>query len=511
VVSAVPGIVEAIDTIALREVTFAHVHVVDTTPGTIGVGMGIVVTAIGGDMAPGLGNDRLPFGTLWPVRLIQCSGHFRHQAFQSRPQRLQRRIQIVQQVETALKQLMLGSGSHLTGNSLLLLFPVGIHVGQQRFFQRLVIGVEHRKYRRGPNGKLFDHRHGISHGMSSQHLGGSIIRIMPLRAILHPTVNLLKIYKVDGDALLVIGVAFVPIMDHRGLLMHPDDSNNSNQPDTENSNAQNPFGVGPDRSDNPEKQVTEADYDLHFPVNEQYGSGCFRRRIRLTGSAGKVRGELEDSYHGFCVTVFHEAGKVTAVEPEFPRIPFNTCDSADTPLLNLLGADISASTRDLNAQANPQANCTHLLDLTLLAINHASQGETTVQYDVEVSDEVEGVSVLQVWCNDELIHRWEASMFSLTTPETLAGNTLFKGFSVWANEQFEGEANAAAFVLQKGYFVAQARRYDVAKMAGTPATLDTTMAGACHTYSPANIQQAVREAGNVRDFSEHPEQLLKFM
>ena len=39
------------------------------------------------------------------------------------------------------------------------------------------------------------------------------------------------------------------------------------------------------------------------PVNPAYGSGMFRRRIRLTSGDGWVFGELEDSSHAFRVKI----------------------------------------------------------------------------------------------------------------------------------------------------------------------------------------------------------------
>src|SRR5690349_9253723 len=136
-----------------------------------------------------------------------------------------------------------------------------------------------------------------------------------------------------------------------------------------------------------------------FKMNANYGNGVFRRRIRLireaTGDSGQVHGALEDCNHGFQSTVFYQHGRVSEIKPQFMRIPFTTCGGAETPLKKLLGVAITASPAELLAIAPPLSNCTHLHDLTLLAIAHSQREETMVQYDVEVTDAVNGISDLR--------------------------------------------------------------------------------------------------------------------
>lgn len=249
-----------------------------------------------------------------------------------------------------------------------------------------------------------------------------------------------------------------------------------------------------------------------YPLNPAYGSGLFRRRIRLEGRAGQVFGALEDTNHGFCVTVHHDGCVVTAIAPEAKRVPFTTCPQAGENLRALLGCRIDTSARELNLQAGPSTNCTHLLDLTILAIRHAARGETTCQWDVTVTDEPEGSeAVITVERNGERIDQWKARQFHITEPAALAGKPLYLGFARWANEHFGQDRMEAAFIMQKAYFVSQARRYDLSTMTGERAlaTRDS-MGGACYTYSPPAIETAVRTANTVRDFSGHPERLLRF-
>lgn len=251
----------------------------------------------------------------------------------------------------------------------------------------------------------------------------------------------------------------------------------------------------------------------NYKPNADYGSGIFRRCIRLTRAEDHVLGELEDSHHGFRVRVFHADNRITRFEPEFLRVPFTSCDSAGDPLAKLVGASIDTPVGELVAIANPLSNCTHLLDLALLAITHTQRAETVVRYDVDVTDAKDGISNLRVFRNAVLMHEWRVGNAidgAIVSPLEYLGNTMFMGFSRWANATFKDLENEAAFVLQKGNMVAIGNMFDIAAMAGGKAS-DETERHACHTYSPANAEQAIRLGNTTRDFTDSEEMLLKFV
>jgi len=248
-----------------------------------------------------------------------------------------------------------------------------------------------------------------------------------------------------------------------------------------------------------------------FPPNPDYGSGCFRRRIRLTGTAGQVVAELEDNCHGFRATLSHDGHHITAVNAETLRIPFNTCAGAIAPIQALVGVAVGSDPKTVNAAINPFSNCTHLFDLSVLAIAHAARGDTTRIYDVVVDDERDGQPANAIaYLDGKEVLRFKTREWELLDPPELLGKPLFRGFAAWANDYFQGDEREAAFVLQKGYFVSSARRIDARKIEGSRGTDHPHIPGACHTYSEGIIEQAVRLVDTVRDFTDCPEQLLRF-
>lgn len=247
----------------------------------------------------------------------------------------------------------------------------------------------------------------------------------------------------------------------------------------------------------------------NYTYNQDYGNGIYRRRILLRRTEHTLYGAIEDTHHGFSVTVTTDGQRVTQLTPGFHRIPFTTCDGAGKPLQNLIAAALTDTPLALLQRAGAQQNCTHLLDLAVLTICHSQTAETEVQYDVAVTDTQDGRNHLTVHRNGQLIHQWLVnSHYEILEPAELAGKPLFIGFSAWANAQFSGIEKEAAFVLQKGNMVSVARMF---KLESGKRAIDEHERHVCHTYSPENNAKAVRLADTVKDFSDCPEQLLRFV
>lgn len=245
-------------------------------------------------------------------------------------------------------------------------------------------------------------------------------------------------------------------------------------------------------------------------LNPDYGHGIFRRRIKLENFDPYVLAELEDCNHGFRLRLYHDHKAVTAIEVETLRYPLSTCSNAGEPLQALIGCELTTKINRILKHTRPRDNCTHLFDLASLAIAHATRSQQCRIYDIEVPDSTSDSSELLIRRNDELIHHWQARDHNIYAPQVLRDKPLMKGFYLWVFKQFDDEELEAALALQKGYFVSRARHIDLNASAGMAASGDKFMLGACYTYSPAVVGNAIREANSVRDFSDCPEQLLQF-
>lgn len=248
-----------------------------------------------------------------------------------------------------------------------------------------------------------------------------------------------------------------------------------------------------------------------YPLDPDYANILYRRRVRLVGSPGRVDAGVEDCYHGMRCTVIHDGHTVTDLYGDLPRTPLTTCVGAAAQIAELIGTPIDLPPRDISRNAEPSRNCTHLFDLALLAIAHARRGALTRQYDVTITPEIDQPATATVHRDGLLIHTWQVRRSEFTAPAELAGRPVLKGFLAWASDRYDDDTLEAARVLQKGYFVARALRYNLIAMEGKPVAEETSMLGSCHSFSPEVVGMAFRREDAVRNFTDVPEQLLRFI
>jgi hypothetical protein len=246
--------------------------------------------------------------------------------------------------------------------------------------------------------------------------------------------------------------------------------------------------------------------------NPHYGTGIFRRRLHWQAGAGEVRVALEDSNHGFRLRLQHDGRCITAVSAEPLRHPFTTCPEAVASLQRIVGlplADVAAQREHL-----PQAdNCTHLVDMALLAAAHAAHAADIGQarsFDIAVADEHEGITQARIECDGQPVHDWAIRAHTLESPAGLAGRPVMRGFYAWATQVFTDMPLEAAQALQRGYFVAQSRRWNTQPIEAHPASTDGIPVGACYSYNTGAVERALRIQGSVRDYTQSSERLLQF-
>ncbi len=246
--------------------------------------------------------------------------------------------------------------------------------------------------------------------------------------------------------------------------------------------------------------------------NPAYGSGVYRRRLRLRAAKGRVDVELEDSNHAFCLLLLHDGQRVLKVDAEVRRHPFVTCSEASARLLPLVGADIRTDDSAALRQRLPQsANCTHLHDMAMLALAHSRDQPSFVRtYDISVADERDGLTAARIDCDGEQVHAWQVCSDAVAEPLEYAGKPMKRGFYVWASRHYSDMPLEAAVALQRGYFVAQSRRVARLPFQDFPASADNMPDGTCYSYNHDVVARALRIEGTVWDLTYKPELLLQF-
>lgn len=224
------------------------------------------------------------------------------------------------------------------------------------------------------------------------------------------------------------------------------------------------------------------------PIDDLPG---FRRRIRIVPGPGHVTSDLEDDYHCMGIVLHHAGGVATRMEASMHRVPWTTCPGAPAVVeRTFTGAPLGLFAR----QGGKLSNCTHLYDLALLAAAHAT-APAPLQYDILVSDPVDGCVRAELRRNGIALLDWTLHQGLFQTPVPVAGLRLDQ-ISPWiAAMDVAGQETARLLrwgaILAHGRVMAFEKRSDNTRLP----------LGQCYTFQPENAGRATYITGTVRDFS----------
>jgi hypothetical protein len=238
---------------------------------------------------------------------------------------------------------------------------------------------------------------------------------------------------------------------------------------------------------------------LNYPPNPNYGLSACRRRISTQVDHGHVRAHLSDNFHEMRCAVFHAAGMITDIAAETIRIPTSVCPGAIEQIRRLVGRPIDTPASEFYGNGRAARHCTHLLDLTVIAIRHCREKFGSTLYEATVPDETSDSVEIDIRRNGEIVHKWRIRDGHIQEPEPLKGKTLDRGFAAWAREAYDGDNFEAATILSRTWLIAVGRRYLNAEAAGQPASINPEMFDRCFAYSLPQRAQAVFTGEIERD------------
>jgi Protein of unknown function (DUF2889) len=215
----------------------------------------------------------------------------------------------------------------------------------------------------------------------------------------------------------------------------------------------------------------------------------FRRRFLVAPQADQVTAAVEDDYHCMAVTLHHDGVAVTEASGVMARMPWTTCPGAPAVLKTTFDG---VKLADVATRGAKQANCTHLHDLAVLAAAHAFDAADT-RYEILVCDPIDGLVTAEIRRDGVAIDRIEHRDDVVTSPEPLAGVSVFK-LRGWI-ESHAGLEKEAARLLQWGTILAHGRTTPMERQNDA-----SRMPPNCYTFQPENAANAVR-VGEVIDFS----------
>src|SRR5205085_6928940 len=105
---------------------------------------------------------------------------------------------------------------------------------------------------------------------------------------------------------------------------------------------------------------------------------------------------------------------------------------ATEPLRALAGAPLSTRLSSLGEYAPARQNCTHLFDLSGLAVAHAARGDGGSRtYDVAIPDRDGTHTEPELWRDGALLFRWSIAGRHIVGPPPFDDVDLRGGFIAW--------------------------------------------------------------------------------
>ncbi|MTE00283.1 hypothetical protein GIY56_08285 [Paracoccus sp. YIM 132242] len=184
---------------------------------------------------------------------------------------------------------------------------------------------------------------------------------------------------------------------------------------------------------------------LPYDKDPRYGSGAYRRRVRLRAGSGAATGSVNDDYHPTWVRILHDG----------PRV------------------------RDVRSQRD-RAECV---------------------IDISIPDRPDDATRMQAAVDGVTVHDWDVHGDLLHAPEPLADLSLYAGFAAWAEERFDDAALDAARILQKGAFPTRRRAYGVDTLPRRRADEEPARMGTCLAFGEPSFSVVMNNVGYVRDFT----------
>lgn len=239
----------------------------------------------------------------------------------------------------------------------------------------------------------------------------------------------------------------------------------------------------------------------NYAPNPSYGSGVFRRRVRLIPEAGRITAVMNDCFHSIRITLDHDGRSVTGVASALDRAPKTTCPSASGPIRELVGLPLDSPRSAFFRDGRAARNCTHLLDLSVLALGAVGRGDGPLVYDVAMPDIQGGRTTISVDVNDHAVHRWTIEGETISAPAPLATRPLFKGFAAWSSDLYEGIELDAARLAQKAFFAGRGRAFIVDGPVPVRARDETHRTDDCFSFTQPQQDRARDLVGYVRDYT----------
>jgi len=219
---------------------------------------------------------------------------------------------------------------------------------------------------------------------------------------------------------------------------------------------------------------------------------------------GRAQAGVEDDYHHFRMSMAHDGRHVTVVEGEAVRFPWATCPGASAMLRSLVGTPIETAVVRHPDAFDRFNQCTHQLELALLAIAQVARGASRC-FDVTITGTDAGrMRVATVERDGVLVEEWRLAGDELLAPPNLAGVNVRK-LRPWANTLDDDRYEGVAILRRCLQVSSRGSRTVLPQVAShVPGSRN-----ACYAFQDVRAELGRFVPESPRDFSDSPDELLR--
>ena len=231
----------------------------------------------------------------------------------------------------------------------------------------------------------------------------------------------------------------------------------------------------------------------------------FRRRVGIASTGdrerGEVRASLEDDFHHFRVRLMHAGQRIQAIEGLAVRHPYTTCPLAAGQLSRLCNAELNGLAHSVMRMTDASQQCTHLMELSGLAIAAAAHSIAQRWFDIEVPRRVEGRTVATLDRDGRRLLSWELRDTTIVGPRPFGGVSLREGMAAWALSNLEPDEAEAALILRRCALISLGRAKNL------DAQVHAEPTGRCFVQQPERAAQGRRIIGSIVEFTAAADEL----
>ena len=224
----------------------------------------------------------------------------------------------------------------------------------------------------------------------------------------------------------------------------------------------------------------------------------YHRRITLrpdSPEAGTLEAHMQDHCHHMRVRIAHSDGLIVSASGEGLRLPWNTCPLGVAGVGRLAGMTVESALDVRNWPGGRTANCVHSADLTLVALAHVGDSETSV-LAITVTPATAQVRQARLERNGELLMQWTVEASTITSPAEWAGHSLGRAdFQIWT-AGLDPAIKEAATILRRACHIAPSRDIDLDEYQVASQSINAD--ASCYTLQDGVIDAARRVVGSSR-------------